>query len=583
MVHPYRRLGVVTAAGTIAGLAEAAVLVLVVRVAIRVTASDDEPISLPLIGVEPSTGNLLWAAMALTLLAMSLHVVLARITARISADVLVNVRSRAIDAYGHARWERQALEREGALQETVSSLARNSGQLANTFASALASALNLAALLLTAALVDPVAMVVVVAFGALLSLSFRPLTRLTRRRAAQYVRSNSKFSEDVSQMSSLAMELRVFGVQDQASEELHTAIRRTAMQGYRMRVTQRLGWSLYRDLAVLFLVVAIGALYLVGESALLGAGTVVILVVRALTSAQALQRNVQLVHELSPNLDMLLERLDSLEGDAEPAGERPLTDLHSLELHDVSYEYVPGDGALREITLRVEPGEVLGIVGPSGGGKSTLVQVLLRLRRPRSGIVLVNGLPYEEYAEGDWAGLVALVPQEPRLMESSIADNIRFLRPGISDERVREAARAAHVEAEILAQPQGFDTMLGPRGTGLSGGQKQRLAIARALAGDPQLIVLDEPTSALDVHSEAKLQDTIRGLKGSVTLVIVAHRTTTLASCDRLVVLRDGQVDRLGSPADLAAQPGFYQSIAASLVDSPEGPTVEQQDAAVGG
>lgn len=573
MVHPYRRLALVTAAGTIAGLAEAGVLVLVVRVALAVTVDDPSAITVPLVSVEPSTGQLLWTAVVLSLVAMALHVGLARLTARISADVLINVRSRAIDAYGRASWERQAQEREGALQETVSSLAGNSGQLANTYANGLASLLSLVTLLATAALVDPLAMAVVVLFGAALSLSFRPLTRLTRRRARAYVRSNSKFAEDVSQMSSLSMELRVFGVQEQASAELRDSVRRTAALSYRMRVTQRLGWSLYRDIAVLFVVLAIGALYLMSEDALLGAGTVVILVVRALNSAQALQRNLQTVNELSPNLDMLLERLEALEAAAELRGERPLPALHSLELHDVTYEYVSGDGALRGITLRIEPGEVLGIVGPSGGGKSTLVQVLLRLRHPREGVVMVNGLPAEEFQEADWARLVALVPQEPKLMEASIADNIRFLREGITDDQVRAAARDAHVEAELLAQPAGFDTQLGPRGTGLSGGQKQRLAIARALVGQPQLIVLDEPTSALDHESERRLQETIRGLKGRVTLVIVAHRTTTLASCDRLVVIRNGSIDGLGTPAELAAQPGFYQSIAASLVDAPAGAT----------
>jgi len=194
---------------------------------------------------------------------------------------------------------------------------------------------------------------------------------------------------------------------------------------------------------------------------------------------------------------------------------------------------------------------VLGVVGPSGGGKSTLVQVLLRLRLPRSGSVLVNGVPYQEHRDSDWTRLVTLVPQEPRLMEASIAENIRFFRSGISDEQVRSAARAAHVEAEMIAQSHGFDTVLGPRGSGLSGGQKQRLAIARALVGKPAVIVLDEPTSALDAESERLVQDTIRELKGTVTFVIVAHRATTLALCDRLVVVRNGSVEQVASLIDL--------------------------------
>jgi ABC-type multidrug transport system fused ATPase/permease subunit len=209
------------------------------------------------------------------------------------------------------------------------------------------------------------------------------------------------------------------------------------------------------------------------------------------------------------------------------------------------------------ITLTIDAGEIVGVVGPSGAGKSTLVQLLLRLRVPSRGTITVSGIPYEDIEPSSWHRLVALVPQDPKLFGGSVHDNIAFHRPGITRERVEQAAAAAHVAHDVRELPEGFDTMLGPRGTGLSGGQKQRVAIARALVGEPQLVVLDEPTSALDTRSEQLLLQTIEELEGRVTMVIVAHRLTTLARCDRLLAMNHGHL-RVVDPFE-----------AANLIDQP--------------
>jgi len=281
------------------------------------------------------------------------------------------------------------------------------------------------------------------------------------------------------------------------------------------------------------------------------------------------QSGLQNMNELAPNLELLHARLLSFESSTSSTGTRPLARMGSIEFLNVSYAYRPGDDAIRNISIRIHRGETLGIVGPSGGGKSTFVQLLLGLRPPASGTITIEGVPHDDVIPADWASLVALVPQEPSLMEASVADNIRFLRDGISRTRVEEAARAAHVFHDLKALPDSFDTLLGPRGRGLSGGQKQRVVIARALAGSPELLVLDEPTSALDIHSERLLQETIAELKGSITIVIVTHRLATLKYCDRLLVISDGAIEMVGTPSELVRQPGFYQSVQSTDVDEP--------------
>jgi ATP-binding cassette, subfamily B, bacterial len=157
-------------------------------------------------------------------------------------------------------------------------------------------------------------------------------------------------------------------------------------------------------------------------------------------------------------------------------------------------------------------------------------------------------MPYKEIACSCWARQVALVPQEPRLMEATVEENIRFHRPELSLSDIESAADAASIADEIRSLPNGFQTMLGPRGGGLSGGQKQRVAIARALVGAPQLLVLDEPTSALDSVSEERLQDTIEKLKGTIAMVIVAHRLSTLDACDRLIRMTGGELTEVVEP-----------------------------------
>jgi ABC-type multidrug transport system fused ATPase/permease subunit len=564
--HPRRKLFQVVLVSAAGGLAEAAVLVLIVRIAVSLNdGSPSRALRLPILGSEPTIGWLLWAGVGFVILGTILDLFLARLTARMSSEVLANSRSQAVGAFLRATWARQAQDREGALQETISTLAMQSSLLALTFASGLAAALNLLTLLVVATLVDPVAMIVVLLFGAGLFAALRPMATMTRRRAKLFVASNSNFAEEVSKISSLAMELQVFGVQETAALNLEALNAGAAKRQFDTRFASRFGSMLYRDVAVLFLVGALGGLYILGNGAITGVSTVIILVVRALSSAQNMQVSLQTLNEQSPNLDSLEARLRSLEESAVTLGNAPLIEFRSIEFAGMGYEYVPGIGALEDVSLRIEAGEIIGIIGPSGGGKSTFVQVLLRLRTPQTGTVTLNGEPYESFSASDWAKMVAFVPQEPKLMEASVADNITFLRGGFHHTDVVKAAEAAHVADEIRALRGGFDAQLGPRGGGLSGGQKQRVAIARAIVGRPQLLVLDEPTSALDVQSERLLQQTIANLKGSTTIVIVAHRLSTLQYCDRLLVLRNGRVEKIGTPDDLAREPGFYKSITTDL------------------
>jgi len=212
------------------------------------------------------------------------------------------------------------------------------------------------------------------------------------------------------------------------------------------------------------------------------------------------------------------------------------------------------------VMFRIETNEVIGVIGPSGSGKSTLVQLLLGLRDPSDGVVRVGGVDLREVERSWWTSRVAMVAQDALLFTGTVAENIRFFRDGIDDARLREAALQANLLADIEALPDGFDTHLGERGSQLSGGQRQRLSIARALAGKPELLILDEPTSALDVRSEALIRETLTNLRGRATVVVVAHRMSTLEICDRILVIEDGRTTGFDTPHKLYASNEFYRN-----------------------
>lgn len=188
-----------------------------------------------------------------------------------------------------------------------------------------------------------------------------------------------------------------------------------------------------------------------------------------------------------------------------------------------------------------------------------MVQLLLKLRVPDDGRYLINGIPAEGFSRDDWHRLVSYVPQEPRLVHASVAENVRFFRD-IDEEAVERACRLARIHDDIITWSDGYDTLVGPRADAVSGGQQQRLCLARALAGRPEVLVLDEPTSALDPNSESLIQESLASLKSDLTLFIIAHRMSTLDVCDRVMVVLDGRLVAFDTTDLLRRNNSYYQT-----------------------
>ncbi len=247
-----------------------------------------------------------------------------------------------------------------------------------------------------------------------------------------------------------------------------------------------------------------------------------------------------------------------------PSGDQQLSSVEGrVVLESVSFSYPtrPDAPVLADVSLQLDPGEVVALVGPSGAGKSTIAAMLSRFYDPLVGTIRLDGVPFVDL-DVDWLrSNVGVVSQEPVLFATTIADNIRYGKPGASMEEVEAAAKAANAHEFVSSFPEGYTTMVGERGVRLSGGQKQRIAIARALLKDPRVLVLDEATSALDTESEHLVQEALERLMKGRTTLVIAHRLSTIQGADRVVVMDQGRVVEEGTHQGLLLQGGLYRRL----------------------
>lgn len=543
-----------------AGIAEAGVLALVAHIATAMSTGIQRPaVRFGPIDLHARISVLLVAAGVLAVIRLLLQIVVARLPARLSGEVQSRLRTKLFGAFLAASWPEKANEKEGHLQELMGGQTLQAGVGVLQLANGLSAALTFLMLTATAFVLSAGVAAAVMTTAAGLFAGLRPLSRRVRRRSRATSAASVSQAHGVAESVRMAEEVHVFGAAEAERSRIGSLVETLRKNYVRTRRLSAIVPVLYQSAVIFLLVAGLGLLFAIGTTRVAALGAVVLLLVRASAYGQQLQTAYQGLGESLPYLDRVTDAAERYRARAVRPGDRPLDSVRTIEFDSVSFAYRPDSPVLRDVNFTIKAGEAIGVVGPTGAGKSTLLQLLLRLRDPSAGTYRVNGLPAGEIDDGAWHRKVAYLPQEPHLLNGTVADNIRFYRDWVDDVAIERAARLAHIDGDIVSWANGYQTVVGQRADAVSGGQRQRLCLARALAGTPELLILDEPTSALDPHSERLIQESLEALHDKLTVFVVAHRLTTLSLCDRVMVIRDGHLEAFAPAGSLYDSNEFYR------------------------
>lgn len=379
-------------------------------------------------------------------------------------------------------------------------------------------------------------------FFVLKPLFFR-VRKAARETARQYRNAAYLVNESIAGMKTI----KIDGVEQPITDRGQRIFERQRTLKIRVEVLKKIATAFIEPAMVIF-VASIVAFAFYQTSFNLGAiAAVVYLTQRTFTYVQRTQRILHGLNESMPYLQNLLayqKKITRHQEQKQREGGKPFVFKRALAFENVSFAHKESgeQRILKDTSFTIQKGGLYGFAGESGSGKTTIFDLILRLHEPISGRIMLDGVNIQNIALEDWRRYIAYVPQDTFVMNDTVANNIRFFNENVSDADIEEAARRAHIHDRIIQMEHGYDTMLGSSGVQLSGGERQRLALARALTRKPDILLLDEATSALDARTEAEIQKTIEALRGNVTVLIIAHRPSTIENADAVFTLENGRI-----------------------------------------
>lgn len=395
--------------------------------------------------------------------------------------------------------------------------------------------------------------------GAVLILVLWPLIRKARAVGADFAARSKEASQFLAEhlggfksIKAAAVEKEVFAEGERVFEKWRRAELRAAILGFLNRGS-------LEPLSILFIAYVFAFSYDTPGFSIQVFAATIFLVQRIFVYLEGVQSSLHTINSTIPHVVHLDAFLESLKREEEKvSGKRPFKFSRDLSFTGVGFSYIPDSLVFRDLTFTLRKGEMVGLIGSSGAGKTSIADLLMRLFEPQEGKILLDGAEASGFAKGEWRDRVGYVSQDIFLLNDTIEANIKFYNPRVSVEEMIEAAKQANIYDFIMGLKDGFKTFVGDRGIMLSGGQRQRVVLARVLARHPEILILDEATSSLDNESEVLIQKSIQRLRGKITVFIIAHRLSTVMDADRLLVLDKGKIMEEGRPRELLENPGSY-------------------------
>lgn len=394
--------------------------------------------------------------------------------------------------------------------------------------------------------------------GLAVAFFYKPLIAKTRVLASRVSALNKQIAHFVNESTLGFKALKSFGAESQAAIKICGKFDELKNKRILMQMFFDFAGIAMQPVSIILITIIFGFVYSKGG---FDFGTFVAVMYFVYRIFIYLERDFSLAHrinEKAPFIKNVFALNEEAENNKEnTTGGVPFSFKKDIEFNGVSFSY-GGLPILKNVSFGIERGSAVGIIGPSGVGKTTLADLLLRLFDDYHGKITLDGIDIMEFDRNEWKKNVAYVSQDIFLLNDTIENNIKFYGQAITDEKMIEAAKMANIYDFIVSLPKGFKSNVGERGTLLSVGQRQRIVLARALTRQPEILVLDEATSALDNESEAAIKKTLEELKGKMTIITIAHRLSTIMEADQLIILEEGAVAELGSPQELLKNKESY-------------------------